>query len=578
MASSCLGRCGLLFLASLLGTPGIGAEAPAGPAVELPKFVVQDSIPLPPPESWEYAAGDGYEVLSQVSKRWTGQMVKEFLLFREVMGVVFPGLESRPGRPMIFIFCGTRQFARLAPEEKGAPDVRTLHFGAGPENARLIVDPMAFVRSAEAVALDPRTWPLSQESLEIDYFRQLRRAYLFALFAQQEPRLPAWFEEGLAQLVMGMDYDQKRITFGELEEPTVDLAPEKLIGTEGDRMEPLERLPQAVSVQDRDFQIALREYRLQPLPVIFAMSRESPAARAPYGNAWGKQAAAFVHLGLYGQGRRFQKGFLQFLQRSAQVAPTEELFRECFGMGYDQMLKELRIYISAPVYDAFDYKAKDAGLAAPKEVALREATPGEIGRIKGETMSLAGRDDAGRLEMIAAYARGSRDPQLLAALGLMELELDHAERARRFLEAAFSAKAVRARAQVELARLRLAETVAKPAVDGKLSGEQAAFVRQPLLLARTQPEPPVATYELFADVWDRAQEGPTPSQLVLLEEGVKLYPQRLSLVYRTAVWEIRLGRREQAELLIAHGLALAASEAGKARFQALRAQLAPAGK
>ena len=120
MVLTCLRRGSLLFGTCLVGSMG-AAEAPVGPVVELPTFVVEQSVPLPPPESWQYASGEGYETLSQVSGRWTKQMVKEFLLFREAMGVVFPGLEPRPARPMIFIFCDSRQFSRLVPAERDMP-------------------------------------------------------------------------------------------------------------------------------------------------------------------------------------------------------------------------------------------------------------------------------------------------------------------------------------------------------------------------------------------------------------------------------------------------------------------------
>ena len=60
------------------------------------------------------------------------------------------------------------------------------------------------------------------------------------------------------------------------------------------------------------------------------------------------------------------------------------------------------------------------------------------------------RTEASHLHLIAPYLRGSRDPQLLAALGLEERAAGHDERARQFLEAAVAAKTTRARAYLDL--------------------------------------------------------------------------------------------------------------------------------
>ena len=76
--------------------------------------------------------------------------------------------------------------------------------------------------------------------------------------------------------------------------------------------------------------------------------------------------------------------------------------------------------------------------------------------------AIEGLDFIHGLPGIAPYVRGERDPRLLAALGLDEKLAGHDERARKFLEAAAAGIAVRARAWLELARLRFDDAKAKP--------------------------------------------------------------------------------------------------------------------
>lgn len=573
-----------------LGVTGQAATQTGGATssetLTLPTFVIKDAQGLPRPEAWRYTAGPGYEVLSQVSTFRTKELINEFLRFREALRVVFPGLETSPELPVTFIFCGRGRFNALVPAERPSGSEggsRASYFVHGRESAYVVLDLATDeVNIANADGADPLSASDLLAGVQVDVFQQLRRQYLFALYARQPHRLPPWFEEGLAQLLMRMTIDQKLIRFAVLEDPLVDEGPSPLVPGEMDARDSAEASVSVPMVmpsprQDRDFRLSLRERRLFPLSDIFRVKRDSATTQNPLGNSWAKQSAAFVHLGLYGRDKKFQKGFLNFLQRTARTEPTEEIFRASFGMGYADMLMELRLYISTPTYEAFNFPAKGAGLTIPEVASLREATQAEVGRIKGETLFLSGKEEAGRLELIAPYVRSGHDPQLLAALGLAEHASELDDRARKFLEAAFAGKALRPRAHLVLGELRLAEALKTAQEAGGLTAAQAAFVREPLLLARTQRPPLPEVYELFAEVWDHSLEPPKPEQLVLLEEGVRLFPDRIGLVYRTAAWELRVGRNEQAASLVEYGLARASSEEGRARFRALQAKLPPAG-
>src|SRR5476651_234046 len=146
---------------------------------------------------------------------------------------------------------------------------------------------------------------------------------------------------------------------------------------------------------------------------------------------------------------------------------------------------DLRSYVEFTAHKIAGLKSKNGEkIPEPPPFELRDATEAEVGRIKGDTLRLGGHDGAAHLAMIAPYIRGERDPQLLAALGLLERKLGDDARAKKFLEAAARDKAVRPRAYLELARLRLADGIAHSTGAGKLAADQTAGVLTLLFTAR----------------------------------------------------------------------------------------------
>jgi hypothetical protein len=264
------------------------------------------------------------------------------------------------------------------------------------------------------------------------------------------------------------------------------------------------------------------------------------------------------------------------VSRAAWEPVTQAMFKECFGMNYKEMELELRSYAGFTAYQYIQFRAKKGtkGLEEPPAIQLRDATDAEVGRIKGEALRLAGNADAAHNALIAPYVRGSRDPQLLAALGLSELASGQTDRARKFLEAAAKAKAVRARAYLELARLRYAAARAQSADgNGPLNAEQTAQVLQPLFTARTQPPPMREMYELILDVWTHTTTVPTREDYDLLLDGARAFPRQFQLIYRTAEFGIQYGFTGDAARLVEHGLKYAPTPDGKELFAQLKARL-----
>jgi hypothetical protein len=566
---------------ALLAVAAFAAEDVAKDApISLPVFTVTDSRELPPPEAWRHVKIPNFEILSNASDRETQRLLRSFQQFNEAIGVVWPALIGRSPTPTTLILCGRGgKFDAFVPvKADGGPSVGLASlFLRNAERSTIIVDLQT--RELGLAGLEGAGGVENNGFIEVDSYKQLYREYVHSLLSREQPRMAAWLEEGLAQLLMSMKFSPTLIEFAKLEDPNAVSISQANAATLNSAAagDDAGAVPLAAAAEDRDFNAALARSYLMPLQEMFAVTHDSPVARNPIGSKWAKQATAFVHMCLYQTGKRHQKGFVTFITRSAREPVTEALFQECFGKSYRDMLIELRGYLDFTNYTSLGWSAKKGeGFPDPAPLALRDATESEVGRIKGEALLLAEKPEAARAALIAPYTRGERDPQLLAALGLYERAAGRDDRAAKFLEAATAAKVVRPLAYLELARVRFAAAKAQPGgADGKLSPTQTNAIVGPLLVARTQPPSTSELYELVAESYVRSEAAPKAETLAVLVEGVQLYPRRLGLVYQTAVLCLYGGEVNNAALLIEHGLRYAPTGAPQARFAALRESLPP---
>ncbi len=577
----------------------LGAEdAPpaAGPVVELPKYVVTDNRELPPPESWRYSTIPNFEILSNASDKATQRLINDFERFRLGLSYVWP-VPTRNAYPTALIICGRgAKFDAFIPKEKDAsPDLaRASLFLKQGEKSAIVIDYQAKVLNVMPGDVDDPSSGTDSSQINVEHDKQLNREYLRYLLAQSEPRLPAWFEEGLTQIIMRMTVEPDLIEFGRLEDPNLVSAQAGLVAqvnalTAAD--DPDNPTLGGAPADDRDFNAALQRRPLMKLPAFFAVKHEDPLAVNPLGNnIWSKQAYAFVHMCLFGRGGRYKKAFSQFLLRSTREPVTEQMFKECFRfpkgngfreMSFNDMLLELRGYIDVSDYQVQGFKPKkgEPGLTMPPLITLRDATQSEVGRIKGETLLLAGNKEKARTELIAPYIRGERDPNLLAALGLYDHSMNEDARARKLLEAAATGKTTRPDAYLELARFHLADAVAKPAgADGNLSEAQAKDVVDLLLAARHQSPQLPLVYETMAETWLRRGTKAKKEELGTLVDGIRLFPGRMKLAYQIAVLANQSDANDLAHVMVDHGLRYAPDAMTKSRFEQLNAALPPTPK
>lgn len=572
------GLIGILALAARLAAQDVRSE----PAVELPTYTVTESRELPPPEKWSYARIDGFEVLSSASDRATKRLVQDFQRFYQAIGFVWPGVQRPAAVPAALIICGRGgKFEKFMPAGESRPDRAMASLSLRDrEQSAIVIDYESKVinlltpegtAAASAVTIDAdgnSSFNGGDPGFEIDAYRQLYREYIRFLLAAVQPRPPAWLEEGLAQIFMAMEITDKQILVGKVEDPNTISATQAAMNSAG--------ISGTAPQEDRDFNAALSHRALLPMEELLSVKADSPVAQNPLGSTWAKQSYAFVHWGLYGNLGKNQRAFVTFLRRLEREPLSEPLFKECFKKSYKDMAMEIRGYVDFTVHKVAGVQAKKGEkIPEPPPFELREATPAEIGRLQGDTLRLAGHADDAHLALIAPYIRGERDPSLLAALGLLERSRGDNARAKKFLEAAAGAKAVRPRAYLELARLRLADALARPASSGLLSAEQAATVLQPLFTARSQPPPLPEVYETIAEAWSACSVTAGAPHLAVIDEGVRLFPRNAGLVYLDAALKVRAGLVAEAGSLINLGLRVAPDSASRGRFEALKAKLPP---
>ena len=559
-------------------TRGEADTPPPGETVALPDFTVTGKKEPPAPESWQYVRlEDGMEVLSNASERASRKLLRDFQMFQQALALAWPALGNQT-MPVArtLILCGRRdKFDDFVARDPGRTDLGTTsRFVRNREQTSIIVDLQSTTLNLSGLDDDGTG---NTTRFEVDPYKQLYREYVRYLLSNSPTRSPPWLQEGIAQIVMAMEFTPDWVKLGEIDSgaggPAVatDAA-----ATPSD--DAGEEAPAETSVGDRPFTMVLRKRALMPMDKLFAVTADAPEATNPLGNnRWAKQAYAFVHLCLYGNNGRFKAPFDEFTKRLATQPVSEALFKECFKMSYRDMLFELRAHIDGGPHRTDVFKLKpDSPRFGGAPVVLREATQSEVGRIKGDAQRLAGRTNDALISYNDAYVRGEREPILLAAYGIAASETGQSDRALPLLEAAVKGPGTRRpTAYIELARQRLIAAKAKAGPDGRIDDTQMATVMEPLMKARSIRLPVPGLYEVLAQAWLASATPPKLENFGLIGEGVRLFPRDLALLYPLAQLYQRTGELAAATKVAQVGVHFAATPEERAPFDHLLASLPP---
>jgi hypothetical protein len=491
------------------------AETKVEMTVQLPPFIIEQ----PAGPRWRYLRTPRFEVLSRCDGLTTEQIAtglhRANQLLAEIVPERFHVTFDVPPAVILYeqrLWSAKEQEAMLAVLGRNPADASR---PAGPRQA---VEPVTgasvisgretsspargfFFRNLMLADADTMTTFVMVSDAAIDpEASYLAPAYVRGLLRSRVPALPEWFITGFMQLYGGMEFSGPSVS--------VRVARWQHGGMGGGVADP-RFLPWGDLLTDR-----------QP---------DGDWAR------WLAQCELFVAWGLDPNGGR-RDGFWQLLERAASEPVTESLVRECLGLAYAGL--DASVAGHGATTRTLRWTLSNAAARLPGK--LEDASSRQVARIKGEWERLEVRyvrqhrpELAGHYLELArgtlrrAYDRGDRDPQLLASLGLLELEAGDKAAAIGYLEQAAEGGVVRPRAYFELARLRYDQLVGRSTrEDGKYTAGQVESVVRPLLAGTRQSPALAASYQLMAHVAAQGVEPPSREVTEALREGARLFPAK----------------------------------------------------
>lgn len=528
--------------------------------VMLPPLEVAAELQTTP---WRYAAVGNIEVLSTCSERTTRAFIQAEHRLEQVLEAFVPvEFQVHLAVPKLIVLSEQKRTLSASqtlvtgfdPDKSAAANA-----GAGRADRPTAVRFMPNLRLndpdmlAVFAMIDESRFNADQLGLTSDHVR-------FVL-ERRTPPLPAWLIEGLVRLSTQMTFERDAVKFAPAEWMSTDVTDP----LRKDAAPPRTLLP-------------MGELLEQPCPTDPEADRR-----------WRRQAALLVRWAMDGSEER-RTALWHYVRQSGAGAATEETFRHCFGLTYAEAHDRLSGFLPTAVADPVVVRRDE--MAPLPDYRLRLATNSEIARIKGDWERLevahvrirhpqfVTRYEEQTTRTITRYGGDTpRDPRLLAVLGLLACDLNHDDDARPLLEAAAAGRVVRPRVYVELARLRYIAALAQPgAPDGRLNAAQVNAVQEPLRTAHSQLPPLPQTYALTAELWARSGLRLGPQHLALMDEGLRLFPNQLSVLYQIAVLKLLQDSTAEAASLIERGWLLSATPAARAGFEKLRATMAPAGQ
>jgi hypothetical protein len=493
---------------------------------------------------WRFAKAQGLEVVSDCDDYTTKGYLGSFFETLPLLGLP-PEFRPAAGLPIEIILTQRPLDYALSPDDgpRGLQALRKIEHSVSIE----IVEDSDLIVARVAL----RNWDSSTEVTGLPF------ALIPFFVAHHSPGPPAWILDGFSEL-----YRKQGGTTGVVEDRLF--------------LPGLRRTYEAVK------DAAEYPERLLPFDLLFGR----PAATLAGAMAERRKAelATFIRWALYDHDGARQREFWQFTTRSCTEPVTPELFRACFGSDYSATRRQLGRYISSALWVAIPMRMTNIPHVPPIEI--RDATAAEFARIESDWERLEAvelRPEYAQLSQLyfetagrtlASVGNAPGDARLLATRALFQLDAGRADDARRLLEEAAGVQVFRPRAYLELARLRFAEAKRQPhATDGKLDRQQTIAVLQPLFAARRQSPALADTYKLIADVWKASAVAPQADQLVVFDEGVRLFPHDTEVTFEAALFAAEHAFVQPAERFLSHAIEFAPSEEFRAQFNLLKSNL-----
>jgi hypothetical protein len=331
------------------------------PRVVLPKMDVNAPV-VKELEKWRYAGVAEWEVYSQVADRKSRGLLESLQKFDFALRIIQPRLVAEPASALTIVFVDDARYRSLLGLPPGQPvEFSTLRRREG--RAAIVVNTAVEFDLPDDVPVGPNT---------IDPQRLLDRQYLRHVLAAQGAPLPAWLEEGLAQALADVEYSGDWIAYGKVN--TEQNMPR---GEQPDPVVIPDYLAPNRALTGLSFKQLFTHRSLMPLEDFFTARREDGSPPSP-DSAWAKQAYALVHFCLFGNKLRYQQPLTTLATRLKTEPMSEALFKECFGISYAKMEKELRGYLYHTRFKYQRYPLKPEQRLKLDPIDFRAATEAEV--------------------------------------------------------------------------------------------------------------------------------------------------------------------------------------------------------
>lgn len=448
-------------------------------------------------ETWTSVRSKNFFLVGDASEKNIRKVAVKLEQFREVFSRLFPQTNLNSPVPIrVIVFKDRRSYQPFMPLYQGQVSEVAGYFQSGSD--------VHYITLSAA---------LGQESL----FDAIFHEYVHALTNDNWSRVPAWFNEGLAEF-----YSAFKVT-------------------DGDRKVWMgSPIPRHIRL--------LRENQFLPLPKLFAVDHDSPDYNEKekksvfYAQSW-----ALVHYLLLGDNARRQPQFTQYLNLLSKGVSVDESFKQMFETDYATMETELKNYISRSAYPVniftFDQKLRfDATLETAR---ISEA---EWNYYLGDLMLHLRRAECEQYLKKAIQL----DPNLAiahASLGMAQMK------GRRFAEAKKSLeRAVAMESQNHLIHYYYAYVLSREAMDEsnfvsgykpEVTQKMREHLKKAMAIAPNFPE----SYNLLAFVNLVANEELDESAN-LLRRAIALLPNRQDFAFALAQVQSRQKKYDEARKLV----------------------------
>jgi hypothetical protein len=426
-----------------------------------------------------------FRLLSQVDRERSVEMARSLERFQSVVKIVIPPQRFEPRVPTTILLLKRMSYRQLGPEGTGGL------FMPRQRGNYALVDASYRGRLATGVLLHEYTHFLVNNDTAFTY--------------------PSWYGEGIAEVMRGTIEQGDSILIG---------------GVLEDRLLPLD---------------ALRSYPLRRLLAEPASGHSQVTSQIYYAKAW-----LLVQYLTYGSGLGDRtRQLVDYLRLAHGGAPPEQACREAFGVGIDELERELELYLRKG--RAGTWVLPRTAIAEPSEPAVRNLGADEAALELGTAALMLG--DGPRAELLFRSLLALQPDSERAHFGLadaLRLQERHGEYPALY-ERGLELGGDQALGQLDYGEYLLARAHALPPEAAAERRELATRARQHLRrAAELAPELPEAHAQLAASYLALPGEQDVAQGLPVIEQAHALLGSDAEITYLLALGLYQAGRIEEA--------------------------------